>query len=66
MSMYCVNNKAQSNGDHEVHTYSCQYLPSDRTYLGDFASCVWAVVEAKKKYTQSNGCATCCSTCHTS
>ena len=38
---YCVNDNAQDNGDHEVHTYSCSWLPEEknRTYLGDFASC---------------------------
>lgn len=66
MASYYVNNKSQSNGDHEVHVTSCRYLPSDRTYLGEHASCTTAVTEAKKRYSQSNGCATCCPACHTS
>lgn len=65
MASYYVNNQAQSNGDHEVHVLTCSYLPSDRKYLGDFSSCSPAVTEAKKTYKQSNGCAYCCSACHT-
>ncbi|WP_228520705.1 hypothetical protein [Flavobacterium sp. JLP] len=65
---YYVNQNAQSNGDHEVHTENCEYLPSlvNRNYLGDYSSCKPAVDEAKKTYSQSNGCKTCCPNCHTS
>jgi hypothetical protein len=63
---YYVNNKAQSNGDHEVHTESCTYLPSDKKYLGEFSNCTDAVKEAKKTYSKSNGCKTCSNACHTS
>lgn len=66
MASYYVNNKAQTNGDHEVHETSCRYLPSDKKYLGDYTSCSSAVTEAKKTYSQSNGCATCSTACHTS
>ncbi|WP_445455532.1 hypothetical protein [Flavobacterium sp. HNIBRBA15423] len=64
---YYVNKKAQLNGDHEVHTKDCIYLPSEenRKYLGDFDNCKDAVKEAKKTYSHSNGCKTCSSTCHT-
>ena len=64
MAEYYVNNKAQQNGDHEVHTTGCRYFPSDRKYLGNFASCGPAVAEAKKTYPQSNGCAFCSAACH--
>ncbi len=65
---YYVNNKAQSNGDHEVHTENCRYLPNsdNRKYLGEFSNCGDAVKEAKKIYSQSNGCYYCSRTCHTS
>jgi hypothetical protein len=63
---YNVNNRAQSNGDHEVHTENCTFLPSDKKYLGEFSNCTEAVKEAKKTYTKSNGCKTCSNTCHTS
>ncbi|WP_310556804.1 hypothetical protein [Flavobacterium sp.] len=63
---YYVNNKAQSNGDHEVHTEICTYLPSDKKYLGDFSNCKDAVKEAKKTYDDVNGCYYCSNSCHTS
>lgn len=65
---YYVNKKAQSNGDHEVHTEDCKYLPipENRKYLGEYSNCKDAVAEAKKTYSQSNGCKTCCPSCHSS
>ena len=68
MAAYYVNKTAQSNGDHEVHKTGCQWMPNEdnRIYLGDHATCVTAVIEAKKHYSQSNGCATCSPACHTS
>lgn len=66
MADYYVNNRAQSNGDHEVHVSTCQWFPNDRKYLGNFSSCGPAVIEAKKTYSTANGCATCCPSCHTS
>jgi hypothetical protein len=66
MKIYYVNNKAQSNGDHEVHTSDCIYIPSDKKNLGQFLNCADAVKEAKKTYTKSNGCYTCSNACHTS
>ena len=65
MDYYFLNNKPQSNGDHEVHKEDCQHLPEDRTYLGFFASCNEAVAEAQKKHPQSNGCKVCAYSCHT-
>jgi hypothetical protein len=63
---YYVNNKAQSNGDHEVHTENCTFQPLDKKYLGEFSNCSDAVKEAKKTHSQSNGCKTCSNACHTS
>lgn len=65
MAAYYVNNVAQSNGDHEVHVSGCGFMPSNKKYLGDFLSCGPAVIEAKKTYWKSNGCAWCCNPCHT-
>jgi len=67
MSFYYVNDNAQANGDHEVHTDTCTFLPdpANRTYLGYFATCQEAVIEAKKKHRQSNGCYFCSRPCHT-
>ena len=66
MANYYVNNNAQANGDHEVHVTGCNYMPTDKKYLGDFATCHGAVAEAKKTYRQSNGCYWCSRNCHTS
>lgn len=68
MKNYYVNKNAQSNGDHEVHTSDCTYLPrpENRIFLGTFSSCADAVNESKKHYNQTNGCKTCCNPCHTS
>ena len=67
MAYHYVNKNAQSNGDHEVHASGCSFMPAsdNRIYLGDFSSCKPAVVEAKRYYSQSNGCFYCSSACHT-
>ncbi len=64
---YYVNKISQANGDHEVHTLSCSFLPEEgnRIYLGDFSTCTDAVKEAKKHYAQCNGCYYCSRPCHT-
>lgn len=68
MANYYVNKNAQSNGDHEVHKSECSFLPEveNRIYLGSFNNCKEAVKEAKKHYTQVNGCYYCSRECHTS
>jgi len=68
MANYYVNRNAQDNGDHEVHTGTCDWLPKEanRIYLGQFASCHGAVIEAGKHYNQVDGCKHCCLQCHTS
>ncbi len=67
MALYYVNKNAQANGDHEVHTGSCSYLPAaeNRIYLGSFANCAEAVKAAKSYYSQVNGCYYCSRPCHT-
>ena len=67
MQKYCVNKKVQLNGDHEVHKYSCKWLPEEenRQDLGDFDNCRDAVLEAKKYFALSNGCYYCSNECHT-
>jgi len=67
MAKYYVNRNAQTNGDHEVHNENCTYLPAanNRVYLGEFNNCWDAVAEAKKHYTQVNGCYYCSKECHT-
>jgi hypothetical protein len=69
MASYCVNKKAQSNGDHEVHdlssTKGCLPDASNRWDLGFHDGCRSAVATAKQYYPQSNGCAHCAPACHT-
>lgn len=68
MAQYYVNKQAQDNGDHEVHKVGCSFFPNseNRKYLGSFSNCHDAVREAKKYYSQSNGCYYCSRECHTS
>lgn len=66
MANYYVNNRSQPNGDHEVHKEGCNYMPSDKKYLGSHMNCRDAVKEAKKTYPKSNGCYWCSRDCHTS
>ena len=67
MASYYVNNNAQTNGDHEVHVEGCYWfsLMNNKTYLGEYYSCVPAVAKAKAYHRQTNGCKTCCPDCHT-
>jgi hypothetical protein len=67
MPLYYVNKEVQGNGDHEVHKSGCSYMPKEqsRKFLGAFTNCFDAVREAKKYYTQSNGCYYCSRECHT-
>ena len=68
MTLYYVNKNTQVNGDNEVHTSTCAWLPNieNRTYLGNFTNCSQAVIEAKKYYLYANGCYYCSNPCHTS
>jgi hypothetical protein len=65
---FYANKNAQSNGDHEVHRLTCNWLPDaeNRLYLGDFLTSQDAVREAKQYYDRADGCAYCCPESHTS
>lgn len=67
MASYYVNQNAQDNGDHEVHMSGCSHMPEpgNQSYIGEFWNCTDAVEEAKKYYTQINGCYYCSNECHT-
>ena len=67
MERYYVNKHAQATGEHEVHTGSCSYLPEEdnRIYLGSFSNCKEALEDARKHYSDVDGCCYCCSSCHT-
>lgn len=67
MKKYYVNKNPQSNGDHEVHSENCRFLPNEanRKLLGYYSSCKAAVNKAKEYYNQVNGCYYCSRDCHT-
>ena len=67
MPKYYVNRTPQVNGDHEVHKEGCYWLTLvvSKKDLGYHSNCDSAVGEAKKTYTQSNGCVHCSKECHT-
>jgi hypothetical protein len=63
---FYVNSKPQESGEHEVHTETCIFLPSQQNqiYLGEFEYCEAAVLAAKSFYYNVDGCFYCSSTCH--
>ncbi len=66
MDAYCVNEIAQSDGDHEIHKMSCLFIPEPehRLLLGLFDNCQDAVNEAKKIFPMTaDGCHFCCPEC---
>lgn len=64
--IYYLNRNAQSTGEHEIHTMDCKYLPyaENRILLGYFNNCKDALKEAKKYYSNVDGCHFCCNSCH--
>ena len=67
MKRYLVNKQAQPTGEHEVHHEHCDHLPelNNRLDLGYFNNCQAAVEEARKHYSNVDGCYYCCNDCHT-
>ena len=74
MPSYIVNQNAQPNGDHEVHTTprsSCSSprypAPQNQLPLGFHSNCAAAVQAARRLgYRTANGCWYCSRPCHTS
>lgn len=66
-TFYYVNKNAQATGEHEVHASGCKYLPSEenRIYLGFLTNGRDAIREAKKYYSNVDGCFFCCPESHT-
>jgi len=68
MPRFIVNRNSQPTGEHEVHNLdaNCGHLPdpSNRHQLGSFATCRGAITEAKKYYSNVDGCAYCAPDCH--
>ena len=56
------------NGNYEVHTENCYYLPSElnRQYIGRYSSCQAAIIAAQIVYPDKkfDGCYHCCRECH--
>ena len=65
---YYFYNEIDKNGNHEVHADYCRYLPKEenRTYIGEFTNCIYAITAAKVKYPdyEFDGCYFCCHNCH--
>lgn len=65
---YYINNNQTSNPGlhHEVHTkeHAEQLCIRSAQYVGYFANEVEAVAQAKKIYSDADGCATCCPKAH--
>ena len=64
---YINNNQTLNPGlHHEVHTqeHAAQLGIRSAQYVGYFASEVEAVAQAKKIYSDADGCATCCPKAH--
>lgn len=66
MAKYIVNKNAQPSGDHEVHVSNCDQGPNSENQLnlGEHANCHGAMTEAKKHFSDVDGCFYCCNPCH--
>lgn len=67
MANYYVNNNPQPTGEHEVHEHGCPHLAFIRssTPLGWHQGCRTAVMAARQRFANVDGCATCSPVCHT-
>ena len=66
MERYYVNTNAQSTGEHEVHKDGCHRMPElqNRIYLGYFSDAKEAVSEARRYFSNVDGCYYCASEVH--
>ena len=64
--LYFVNENAQLGGEHEVHRATCGRLPAlgNRKCLGFFENSKDALREARKYYSNVDGCYYCCPESH--
>lgn len=69
MSKYYVNNQSTypSSGEHEVHKEGCFWMPSNRTYIGEFYNETDAVRSCQNSNPtlKIDGCKYCCPNAHT-
>lgn len=65
MEKYYVETIFSVNGKNMVHKYGCTNMPEPlhREYLGMFASCHGAVLEAKRRYSGAVACVLCSYAC---
>lgn len=66
MAKYRVNRITNSpNQDHEVHKEDCPWWPTvSYVDLGEHASCFTAVAQAKRIFSDANGCKACSPDCN--
>ena len=66
MERYYVNTNAQSTGEHEVHKDGCHRMQElqNRIYLGYFSDAKEAVSEARRYFSNVDGCYYCASEAH--
>jgi hypothetical protein len=69
MHTYFFNINTDDNGNHEIHTDGCSYLPAvqNREIIGYYSDCKEALNAAKNRYPSKSfdGCYWCCRNCHT-
>ncbi len=67
MPRYYLNRNPQPTGEREVHRDNCSYLPDreNQINLGIHSNCRDAVREAKRHYSNVDGCYYCSPECHT-
>jgi hypothetical protein len=66
MPEYVLNSRPQPTGEHEVHTTTCSHVPrlENRIPLGSHTDCHGAMAQARRFYTNVDGCYFCCNPCH--
>ncbi len=66
MKIYYLSSYAQYNGEYEVHSYDCYFLPAqeNRKLLGFFQNWKDALNAAKKYQPKVDGCRFCIPECH--
>jgi hypothetical protein len=67
MKRYLLNRETDTNpnNDHEVHSEDCRLLPmTNYINLGHHPNCQHAMIEARKHFSNVDGCKVCVPDCH--
>jgi len=66
MKKYYADISVNQDGKTLVHKEGCVNLPdpAEREYLGVFSGCYGAVLEAKRRYDDAEGCVLCAFGCY--